>query len=158
MRWINVTSLCMPLPDSDTAGARLQHVFRDVTEHRELEDFGRQVLAALEQLGITEQPARNVVALPTSIAERLTQREVEVLGLLCRGASAKTIAERLYISRSTARKHIQGVLGKLGVHSCLEAVAYVSNTSEGSALIRPDPASARRSLIKAFSKTDRRFA
>ncbi len=40
-------------------------------------------------------------------------------------ATAKEIAERLGISLTTARGHIQKILKKLGVHSKLEAVAMV---------------------------------
>jgi len=55
----------------------------------------------------------------------LTKREREVLALLARGAGNDTIAQTLVISPQTARTHIQNVLGKLGVHSRLEAAAFV---------------------------------
>ncbi|HZD80800.1 MAG TPA: response regulator transcription factor [Actinomycetota bacterium] len=56
---------------------------------------------------------------------RLTPREREVLALLANGAENDTIARTLVISRQTARTHIQNILGKLEVHSRLEAVAFV---------------------------------
>lgn len=56
---------------------------------------------------------------------RLTPREREVLGLLTEGADKNTIARALVISPQTARTHIQNILTKLGLHSRLEAVAYV---------------------------------
>jgi two-component system, NarL family, nitrate/nitrite response regulator NarL len=56
---------------------------------------------------------------------RLTRREKEVLGLLAGGADNDAIAQALVISPQTARTHIQNVLGKLGVHSRLEAAAFV---------------------------------
>lgn len=55
----------------------------------------------------------------------LTRREREVLVLLAQGADNDGIAQRLVISPQTARTHIQNVLGKLGVHSRLEAAAVV---------------------------------
>ena len=55
----------------------------------------------------------------------LTRREREVLGLLAQGADNDGIAQHLVISPETARTHIQNVLGKLGVHSRLEAAAFV---------------------------------
>jgi two-component system NarL family response regulator len=58
-------------------------------------------------------------------AARLTRREKEVLALLAEGADNDTIAQRLVISPQTARTHIQNVLAKLGVHSRLEAAAFV---------------------------------
>lgn len=55
---------------------------------------------------------------------RLTRRELEVLQMLARGLSNEAISRQLYISPTTTRNHIQNILGKLGVHSKLEAVAY----------------------------------
>ncbi|RJQ47152.1 MAG: DNA-binding response regulator [Gaiellales bacterium] len=55
---------------------------------------------------------------------RLTRRETEILQLLARGLSNEVISNQLYISPTTTRNHIQNILGKLGVHSKLEAVAY----------------------------------
>jgi len=56
---------------------------------------------------------------------KLTRREREVLALLAQGADNDGIAQRLVISPETARTHIQNVLGKLEVHSRLEAAAFV---------------------------------
>lgn len=57
--------------------------------------------------------------------DRLTRREREILALLAQGADNHSIAQELVISPETARTHIQKVLGKLGVHSRLEAAAFV---------------------------------
>jgi DNA-binding CsgD family transcriptional regulator len=53
----------------------------------------------------------------------LTRRELDVLGLLVEGHSTARVAQILVISASTARNHIQSVIGKLGAHSKLEAVS-----------------------------------
>jgi DNA-binding NarL/FixJ family response regulator len=55
----------------------------------------------------------------------LTRREREVLALLAEGTDNDAIAQRLVISPETARTHVQNVLHKLGVHSRLEAAAFV---------------------------------
>jgi DNA-binding CsgD family transcriptional regulator len=57
--------------------------------------------------------------------ERLTEREREVLRLVVKGKSTQQIAEALVISECTVRTHIGNVLGKLGVDSRAEAVAWV---------------------------------
>jgi NarL family two-component system response regulator LiaR len=52
----------------------------------------------------------------------LTEREKEVLLLLVEGLSNPGIAERLTISRSTARAHVSNILAKLGVSNRAEAI------------------------------------
>ena len=53
----------------------------------------------------------------------LTRREAEVLRLLAAGSSTALVAQRLGISATTVRNHVQRLLDRLGVHSRLEAVA-----------------------------------
>ena len=55
---------------------------------------------------------------------RLTPREQEILDLLAAGLDQRAIAERLVISPKTVATHIQRILGKLGVRSRAQAVAY----------------------------------
>jgi DNA-binding NarL/FixJ family response regulator len=52
----------------------------------------------------------------------LTRRQREVLSLIAEGLSTPEIAERLFISRNTARNHVRQVLERLGAHSKLAAV------------------------------------
>lgn len=52
----------------------------------------------------------------------LTTREVEVLEQLSKGLSYTSIADNLFLSPSTVRKHIENIYKKLQVHSKLEAV------------------------------------
>ncbi|MEJ7583169.1 MAG: LuxR C-terminal-related transcriptional regulator [Acidimicrobiales bacterium] len=54
---------------------------------------------------------------------RLTQREREVLLLLCRGQNRSEVSEALHISSHTARTHVQRVIEKFGVHSQREVLA-----------------------------------
>jgi DNA-binding NarL/FixJ family response regulator len=61
-----------------------------------------------------------------SIAEQeqvsLTNREAEVLEQLSNGLSYTKIADNLFLSPSTVRKHIENIYAKLQVHSKLEAI------------------------------------
>lgn len=57
----------------------------------------------------------------------LTRREREVLAHMADGAGYKEVAERLHLSRNTVRSHMQSLMGKLGVHSALEAVALAES-------------------------------
>jgi DNA-binding NarL/FixJ family response regulator len=59
----------------------------------------------------------------TPVGSDLTPREREVLQLLADGVATDVLADRLYISKHTARSHVRNILAKLGAHSKLEAVA-----------------------------------
>ena len=53
----------------------------------------------------------------------LTPREMQVLALLVEGLSNPEIAQRLTVSRSTAKAHVSNIFSKLGVSNRAEAVA-----------------------------------
>jgi DNA-binding NarL/FixJ family response regulator len=57
-----------------------------------------------------------------STVEVLSEREVEVLTLIARGASNKIIADSLNIGQSTVKTHIQSIFHKLEVNDRTEAV------------------------------------
>ena len=57
-------------------------------------------------------------------AESLTERELEVLGLVGKGRSNKDIATDLGITERTARTHVSNILGKLDLQSRTQAALY----------------------------------
>jgi len=66
---------------------------------------------------------RTLIARAEAEAVPLTPREREVINLLAEGLNGREIAERLVIAPSTAAKHIEHVVGKLGVRSRSQAIA-----------------------------------
>lgn len=54
----------------------------------------------------------------------LTPREMEVLAALARGMNNKTIAETLFISEHTVKKHIGQILEKLALHDRTQAALF----------------------------------
>jgi DNA-binding NarL/FixJ family response regulator len=56
--------------------------------------------------------------------EFLSDRELEVLRLMAKGAANKSIAAELCISESTVKTHVQSIFQKLGVNDRTEAVTH----------------------------------
>jgi DNA-binding CsgD family transcriptional regulator len=56
----------------------------------------------------------------------LTARERQVLALMGQGLDPRAIAQRLVVSRHTARGHVKNILMKLGAHTQLEAVVIAA--------------------------------
>ena len=62
------------------------------------------------------------------MASQLTSREVEVLQRLANGESNADIAASLFLSVHTVHTHVRNILGKLGFHSKLQAVAWAAKS------------------------------
>lgn len=124
-RWLNVTTFSYQVDDK-AIGQVIVHLFRDATEQKNYQNFVNQVLSASESLRHKESgwPAGFTGSAQRSNND-LTDREWQVLELLSQGLDTAEIAASLIISPSTVRNHVQNILGKLGVHSRLEAIAYV---------------------------------
>jgi DNA-binding CsgD family transcriptional regulator len=65
---------------------------------------------------------RGTAAVP-GLAEALTARELEVLGMLAAGRSNQVIASELVVTLDTIKKHVSHVMDKLGAANRTEAVA-----------------------------------
>jgi ATP/maltotriose-dependent transcriptional regulator MalT len=83
----------------------------------QLQQYVQELVAAfphVQPLAPAPQPA---------LDEPLSQRELEVLRLICEGHSNQAIADQLVLSLHTVKKHTSNILGKLGVTSRVQAVA-----------------------------------
>ena len=80
----------------------------------------------LRALGIRDprplRPERSAATRASS--HGLTARELEVLRLLAAGHSNRELGEQLFISPTTAARHVANIYSKLGVGSRAEATAY----------------------------------
>ncbi len=85
---------------------------------------GRSTLApeAIQAL-LQLEPAPRVPEEDLAAAFELTPREQEVLALMIEGLSNPDIAERLVVSRSTAKAHVSNILSKMGVSNRAEAIS-----------------------------------
>ena len=108
--WVNLSTLTMP---NGQAGRLLTvHLFRDVTATKELLGLVQERLAAAGRA----EPTGDV----------LTRRELEILRIIATGVRTKAAADKLHVSPAPVRNHVQNILGKLGAHSRLEAVAMAT--------------------------------
>jgi DNA-binding NarL/FixJ family response regulator len=74
----------------------------------------------LAQVAREREEQRDALALLND----LTERERQILSMLAAGKRNDDIAAELYISPQTVQTHVRNILGKLRVHSKLEAVAF----------------------------------
>jgi DNA-binding NarL/FixJ family response regulator len=71
---------------------------------------------------VRQRPRNRGLVIQTAGRAELTHRETEVLELLCEGISTAEIAERLFLSKVTVRRHVSTIMRKLGASSRDEAV------------------------------------
>ncbi|HNX12087.1 MAG: response regulator transcription factor [Paludibacteraceae bacterium] len=60
----------------------------------------------------------------------LTTREKEILHLIAKGKTDKEIADKLFISIRTAKKHRNNMITKIGVNNTVELVAFAVEEGE----------------------------
>jgi two-component system, NarL family, response regulator DevR len=101
---------------------------------------GRAFTPAQEAAATTRLASRARSAAEASrVAESLTERQREILGLLAEGQSARGIADRLGISERSIRSHITTLYRRLEVTNRVEAVSRALSLG----LVAPTPGSAR---------------
>jgi DNA-binding NarL/FixJ family response regulator len=81
--------------------------------------FTRTIIDKLKALRQAKQPAPR-----TSDLEGLTDREREVLGLICEGRSDAQMSAMLRLSQNTVRNHIASLYRKIGVNRRAAAIIW----------------------------------
>ena len=69
-------------------------------------------------------PERKTISFPKGETP-LSERELEVLRLMCKHMTAKEIAEELYIAESTVKYHKRNMLEKTGFENSLDLAFYM---------------------------------
>lgn len=80
----------------------------------------------LESLSHSMRSVRVGVDLSTDLidADRLSEREIEILVAICQGLSTQEIADKLFISKRTVDKHRANILEKSGCKNTASLVVY----------------------------------
>jgi len=68
---------------------------------------------------------------PPGPPDGLTQREVEILGLIAQGLTNGEIADRLFLSNHTIKTHINRIFAKTGSRDRVAAIAYAQRHDIG---------------------------
>jgi DNA-binding NarL/FixJ family response regulator len=119
-----------------------------LTKDADRADIGRALQAAAEGLTVFDPRVRATLlaaasapgassasSLPRSAAadppDGLTQREVEILGLIAQGLTNPEIAQRLFLSNHTIKTHINRIFAKTGSRDRVAAIAYAQRHGIG---------------------------
>ncbi len=97
------------LVDAIRAAARNESILQPSVAAKVIAEFGR-VSSML--------PSRRM----ETLVDPLSERELEILGMIARGASNKEIAKQLYIAEGTVKNHVTHILGKLDARDRTQAV------------------------------------
>ncbi len=98
--------------------------------------YRKKKKAAAAAAPVAEMATEEVAALPddwvdrvcerTDVSEQLSKREIEVMHKLLEGKSRKQIAEELFITESTVKKHTTSIYAKLEVSGRIELISKMT--------------------------------
>lgn len=118
-KWIQVVVIAAQAPDLN--GPCMIHCVIDDQKEERFRQYLNKVMARTPKARLSRIEVTSF---------RLTRREKEILELLSDDASLHEIADKLHLSYTTVRNHVQHILRKLGVHSIMEAVAFYLLTGD----------------------------
>lgn len=107
----------------------------------EVSELMEQFEQACECPGLAPALAKRVVSLLSlGPSGQLSPREREVMDLLTLGHSDREVAQLLYVSPATVRRHVANVVHKVGAVSRADAIARLGEGPGGAAGAWPEPA------------------
>jgi NarL family two-component system response regulator LiaR len=107
------------LKDSDS-----EELVRAIRQVRRGESSLDPKIARMVLREMWAEPRPEPIQTPDITVDPLTEREVEVLGLVAQGLSNEDIAQRLIIAERTVRTHVSNILGKLHLANRTQAALY----------------------------------
>jgi LuxR family maltose regulon positive regulatory protein len=102
-------------------GDAMRNLLRHVAPSSPASSSARHLLRAFDE---SVQPSAAPPPISTTaLAEPLTTRQIEILRLIAAGLRNQEIADRLFLSLPTVKRHIANAYGNLGVTHRTEAIA-----------------------------------
>lgn len=108
--------------------ARLHHAQRKPVQAQEDVQQAEQIAVTIHNRFLDEAIAQTREALASKaspaqpLIEPLSERELEVLQLICAGKSNQEIADELFLALNTVKRHANNLYGKLGVSRRAQAI------------------------------------
>ena len=106
-------------------GPELHRLLQQAAEKNIHASYAEQLLNSFQRMRIKSKitrPLSNLGKDRLHLVDPLSERELEVLGLLAAGLSPAEVAKKLFLSPFTLKAHTQNIYTKLGVHSRIEAI------------------------------------
>jgi LuxR family maltose regulon positive regulatory protein len=103
-------------------GAPMARLLYKAVEYGITPGYASRLLAALEvaEEGLSSTPPQ---ARASALIEPLSEREIEILGLIAQGLTNREIARQLVLSPGTVKVHTNHTYGRLDAHNRTQAVA-----------------------------------
>jgi LuxR family maltose regulon positive regulatory protein len=106
-------------------GPELDRLLQQAAERNIHAPYAKQLLISFQPMRIKSKiprPLSNLGKDPLYLVDPLSERELEVLGLLAAGLSPAEVAKKLFLSPFTLKAHTQNIYTKLDVHSRIQAI------------------------------------
>ncbi len=104
-------------------GQPMAHLLHQALNRGFALDYVRRLLSAFSDDEPVQADTTTSPADQSSLAEPLSERELEVLQHIAEGLTNQEIANRLYLSHHTVKVHARNIYGKLNVNSRTQAIA-----------------------------------
>jgi LuxR family maltose regulon positive regulatory protein len=103
-------------------GQSMAHLLKETLNREIAPNYVQRLLTAFPIHEIGQPIPLQRQALKSELDEPLSQRELEVLGLIAQGLSNREISKRLFLALNTVKGHNQKIYSKLRVKSRTEAI------------------------------------
>jgi len=108
-------------------GSQMGNLLKRLTERKDDVQYSKQILTAFNNekntVGLDASNKQNINISNQTLVAPLTKREIEILLVLSKRFSNPEIAEKLFISPETVKRHLYNIYQKFGVDNRQQAIA-----------------------------------